>query len=73
MSDQKSEQHACGLGPRVGDEGQRYVVSVHDDNRGERMNLYYTDDPKRASELATNSELRPSWNFAWVTDRRPGT
>lgn len=63
------DEHTCN-GPRVGDEGQRYVVSAYDESRGERMNLYYTNDAKRASELATNAELRPSWKFAWVTDRR---
>jgi hypothetical protein len=52
--------YECHSLPRVGDEG-----------RGERMNLYYTDNAARAAELATTSELRPSWNFAWVTDRRP--
>lgn len=67
------DEHTCGLGPRVGDEGQRYVVSVYDDNRGERMNLYYTNDARLAGELATISEKKPSWNFAWVTDRKPAT
>ena len=70
MSNLTKEQ--CNLGPRVGDKGQRYVVSAFDEGKNERMNLYYTDDPKRASELATNAELRPSWKFAWVTDRKPG-
>lgn len=64
-------EYECHSLPRVGDEGQRYVVSVFDENRGERMNLYYTDNAARAAELATTSELRPSWNFAWVTDRKP--
>lgn len=63
----------CGRGPKVGDEGQRYVVSVFDANCNERMNLYYTNDAKRASELATTAVLRPSWHFAWLTDRSPGT
>lgn len=60
----------CNRMPRVGDEGQRYVVSVFDNNRNERMNLAYTNDADHASRLATTAELRPSWKFAWVTDRR---
>lgn len=77
MSDRSVTKHEhnddeCTGMCRVGDEGQRYVVSVYDENRNERMNLYYTDDPVRAAYLATISETRPSWNFAWVTDRRPG-
>lgn len=66
-----AEEDTCGFMPRIGDEGQRYVVSVYDESRGTRMNLYYTDDARRASELATNAELRPSWMFPWVTDRKP--
>lgn len=70
---QTKDERTCSSTPRVGDEGQRYVVSVYDENRGERMNLYYTDDARRAGELATNAVLRPSWTVAWVTDRKPGT
>lgn len=69
--DERSPDECTGLG-RVGDEGQRYVVSVFDSGRNERMNLYYTNDSVRAAYLATISETRPSWDFAWVTDRRPG-
>lgn len=63
--------HSGGQPHPVGDRGQRYVISVYDQGRQERMNLAYTDDAKRASELATTAELRPSWTHAWVTDRRP--
>jgi hypothetical protein len=59
----------CSRMPRLGDEGQRYVVSVFDSNMNKRINLAYTDDAEHASRLATTSELRPSWKFAWVTDR----
>ena len=66
--------HSGGRPHNVGDgEGLRYAVSVFDENKGERINLAYTNDAKHAAEMATAAELRPSWKFAWVTDRQPST
>lgn len=64
--------HSGGKPHKVGDGGQRYVVSVFDEGRNERINLGYADDSTVAAQMATAAELRPSWKFAWVTDRQPG-
>jgi hypothetical protein len=63
--------HSGGQPHAVGDRGQRYVVSVFDQGRNERINLAYTDNADHAASMATGAELRPSWTHAWVTDRRP--
>ena len=65
--------HSGGKPHHVGDgAGYRYAISVFDEVENKRINLAYTNDAKRASEMATAAELRPSWKFAWVTDRTPG-
>lgn len=63
--------HSGGKPHEVGDRGQRYVVSVYDEAQNKRIDLALTNDIKHASEMATGAELRPSWKFAWVTDRYP--
>lgn len=57
----------------VGDRGQRYEVTVFDDNKNERIVIGWSDDPKIASDMGTAAESRPSWKFAQVRDRQaPG-
>jgi hypothetical protein len=57
----------------VGDRGQRYEVTVYDDVKGHRIVIGWSDDPKRASEMAKTATLRPTWMFAQVRDRQaPG-
>lgn len=62
--------HSGGQPHAVGDRGQRYEVSVYDDSAGRRIVIGWADDAAMASNMATAAELRPSWMFAWVTDRR---
>ena len=54
----------------VGDRGQRYEVTVYDENKNERIVIGWSDDPAVASEMGTSAELRPSWKFAQVRDRK---
>lgn len=63
--------HTGGKPHQVGDRGQRYVVSVYDESQNKRIDVAYTDSAMHASDMATGAHLRPSWKFAWVTDRRP--
>lgn len=53
----------------VGDRGQRYEVSCFDETQDKRIVLGWTDDAEVARQMADGAELRPSWKFAWVTDR----
>lgn len=63
--------HSGGKPHAVGDHGQRYEVSCFDETKNARIVIGWTDDAASASQWATSVELRPSWKFAWVTDRRP--
>lgn len=62
--------HSGGQAHAVGDRGQRYEVSVYDDTIGRRIVIGWASDAQVASDMATAAELRPSWRFAWVTDRQ---
>ena len=61
--------HSGGESHVVGDRGQRYEVSVFDENMNQRVIVGWSDDAQQASEMASSAERRPSWRFAWVTDR----
>lgn len=65
--------HSGGKPHAVGDRGQRYEVSCFDETKNARIVIGWTDDAAGAARWATSVELRPSWKFAWVTDRRPGS
>lgn len=62
--------HSGGKAHGVGDRGQRYEVSVFDENEKKRIVLGWTDDAETARQMADSAALRPSWKFEWVTDRR---
>lgn len=62
--------HSGGQPHAVGDRGQRYEVSVFDDDKGARIVIGWSEDAPTASRMATGAEKRPSWKFAWVTDRQ---
>lgn len=53
----------------VGDRGQRYEVSVFDETKNARTVIGWSDDAGIAGQMSTAAEQRPSWKFAWVTDR----
>ena len=53
----------------VGDKGQRYEISCYDEGQNKRIVLGWSDDAEAARQMASGAELRPSWKFAWVTDR----
>lgn len=56
----------------VGYQGQRYEVSIFDDNEKNRIVIGWTDDSEQARKMADSAELKPSWSFAWVTDLKEG-
>lgn len=63
--------HSGGMTHRVGDDAQRYIVSVFDELLGDRVPLGYTNSLEDAQRMAAGAQLRPSWKAAWVTDRQP--
>jgi hypothetical protein len=62
--------HSGGQPHAVGDRGQRYEVTVYDKSQNRRITLGWSDTSEGAVAMANAAELRPSWKFAWVTDRR---
>lgn len=60
--------HSGGKPHQVGYKGQQYEVSIYDDDAKARRVFGWSNDPAKASEMALAAELRPSWNFAWVTN-----
>lgn len=61
--------HSGGTPHAVGDRGQRYEITVFDDNLGQRVVVGWTDDASEAARMGTSAEVRPSWNFSQVWDR----
>lgn len=61
--------HSGGQQHDVGDRGQRYAVSVFDDEQNKRIDIGWTDSAEMARKLADSAEKKPSWNFVWLTDR----
>jgi len=54
---------------KTGDKGQRFEISVYDDNLHERMIVGWCDTREGANALAEGFELRPSWSDGRVLDR----
>lgn len=55
----------------VGDRGQRFEVSVYDEDKGERIVCGWTDNADDASKMAASFALRPGWSLEQVRDRKP--
>lgn len=65
--------HSGGKDHAVGDCGQRYEISVYDEAQNQRVVIGWAELSETASRMATAAELKPSWKFAWVTDRQATT
>lgn len=53
---------------RVGDEGQRYEISVFDEDEGKRIVIGWAD--KVSDKTLRSLETRPSWTNAQSRDRQ---
>lgn len=62
--------HSGGKDHAVGDCGQRYEVTVFDERENRRVVLGWAEEASTAARMATTAEAKPSWKFAWVTDRQ---
>ena len=64
--------HSGGKPHTVGDQGQRYEVSVYDEDKGERVVCGWSDDPEIARQMATSFAKRPGWSLEQILDRWAG-
>ena len=62
--------HSGGKKHEVGDRGQRFEVTVYDDDLNKRIVIGWSDDAASANKMATSAVLRPSWDFEQVRDRK---
>lgn len=61
--------HSGGQPHRVGDEGQHYLVTVFDEQVGERIHVCYLEDLAQAKRISKSIVLRPSWRDAEILNR----
>lgn len=62
--------HSGGKPHEVGDRGQRYEVTVFDENLNKRIVFGWVNDAETAIKMANAAELRPAWKLAQVRDRQ---
>jgi hypothetical protein len=63
--------HSGGKSHAVGDRGQRYEVTVFDEELGERRVFGWAEDELAAHHMGQTAIKRPSWKDYKVRDRKP--
>lgn len=61
--------HSGGKPHAVGDRGQRYEITVYDEELQQRRVLGWADSEEAAYGMARAAEKRPSWSKGEVNDR----
>lgn len=61
--------HSGGKPHEVGDRGQRYEISVFDENINGRRIIGWTDDKAHADQVCESIVTRPGWRNARCEDR----
>lgn len=61
--------HSGGKPHEVGDRGQRFQVSVYDEDAGARQVVCWLEDETQANKIAESVVLRPGWTKAEILDR----
>ena len=68
-------KHGCKRFPAemTGDRGQRYEVTVFDQQKRKRVVVGWSDDKRSAENMGTAAVKRPSWTHPQVQDRKAVT
>lgn len=64
--------HSGGKPHAVGDRGQRYEITVHDEELKERRTLGWAETEYAAHQMGLAAVKRPSWRDYKVNDRHSG-